>query len=1119
MDYFDKPRQPNYAVDVQVAEDLLHHGLKTDESGNPNSVVPSEDLLRAPEPFEPIRTPRKPFHDKSTGNAHARNTSGLSGSNSSSQTNANFSVSSQGSVNLAASSYVEEYNALARLNGLTELTEFDGDEQAESTAETTKASSSRKIWRKIARSSSSKNLDEVLEPRITRKSSFGSFLGKRPKLALNCQSLELLYQYGGVSVAQLPSSHSAVSRAIPTCLAATANYLAENGRNTPGLFRIPGQNTVVQGLYEHYVSQIHFAEKEMGRVWVTVGSPAVPIKIACSIHDVASAFKRFLSDVPGGILGSISLFKALKQVEQLQVAEDQPGGDEYRCKVRLSALAIASLQSTRRIAVITAVFGLLALLKNDESPQLISDETTPLEPKPPEMMSSKALAVVFAPTLLGGLIDKVELQPSHGGTLQHKQIETPRRSFMHPFKTPKHTKTGSHDRTSDIEAGIERNKSAVAIIEFLLKRWEDIVRHIQILEAKMYTHRSSRSIQDLARVDSKSSVWRSQRDSLEGVGVHFPPLRDFDRGLGRQSSDSGGGSLIVCSDNQNHLRPPDGLQNLLRSRNISSQAPYEQEESHQIPSGAESASTNDEYRTADYRFGNPRLDRPRFDRQVLSSRIASNGPPGPPWWDQACTKPISTPKRQNKQFEIPNQRLHSHAQEWSAPSVHHEKRAAQQAVHVQDMAKTVREEGSKVSSELEQSTQRGHAVTAHPPSPSILSCSSAFSPPPPLCTPPPPSMKNGQIDGQHVPRSRTKGRTRSVSLNALDQPRDISEPVVLAATSSEICPDSRMTHASKHPLQLDRYSHYNQSSASHMLNPSSSSAPPQRPTVTTHPASQILKAYHQERSGVNLVERELSSDGSPIRMRITPTRIPQPRQDVSRHSLQRRVSSRPRGGGTPLTGPRVGATARGSQLDEDMHKGRNTNRRLGPRDLTVPNLHDLDGRYPSRRRHPPPGFSFPSEARFNSSASFMNGQARYPSLATAPLPAHPGSSATIKRVDQQHPIARRLVFRAPQLRHHQEQDVGQRHREHPVSASRDADEDGEDALWQQHQNQNSKQQQQRQGSYPRVKVSTLFDKIERLRKDLNECNEENRRLRREMHIMRAVSVGDREKENGRIFFE
>ena len=85
------------------------------------------------------------------------------------------------------------------------------------------------MWRKIARSSSSKNLDEVLEPRITKKISFASMLGKRPRLALNCQSLELFNQYGGVSMVKLPSSHSAVSVPIPTCLAATANYLAENG--------------------------------------------------------------------------------------------------------------------------------------------------------------------------------------------------------------------------------------------------------------------------------------------------------------------------------------------------------------------------------------------------------------------------------------------------------------------------------------------------------------------------------------------------------------------------------------------------------------------------------------------------------------------------------------------------------------------------------------------------------------------------------------------------------------------------------------------------------------------------------------------------------------------------
>ena len=896
------------------------------------------------------------------------------------------------------------------------------------------------------------------------------------------------------------------------------------GRDTPGLFRIPGQKTVVQGLYEHYVAQFDFAEKKMGRVWVTVGSPAVPIHISCSIHDVASSFKRFLWDIPGGILGSISLFKALREIEQMKVPEDQPWGDCYRSKARLSALAISSLRSTRRIAIVTAVFGLLALLQNDESPQSISDDITPSEQKPPELMSSKALAVVFAPTLLGGLTEMIEIRPSQGSKLPHKQTETPRRSFMHPFKTPKHAKTGSHDRTPDIEAGIQRNRSAVAIAEFLLKRWEDIVRQIQIYEARMNTFRSSRSVQELAPVDTESSMMRSQRGSLERVGMHYPSLRVLDPGFGRQSSESRGECAMACRDNETHLRPPEGSQNLPRSRSMSSPSPYEQEKSHQVLRTAEPSSSDHECGVANNKSGNSHVDRMRLDwqPQMLSSWFASNGPLSSPWWDQATTKPIPTPKRQQKSAETSNQRLLSSvpAKEWCTTGIHRRGVAVSQAVQEEETAKIV-EEGTEVLCGPVQSTQQDHAVAARFPSPSALSFPLAFSTSPSQPPPLPSLPKIRRIESQNVPPSRKKTHTRSVSLNALDQPRDLSDLEVLAATSSDSRHASTNTNLIYRQYQLEEYSFPEQSAAPSKVFQSSSSAPPQRPRLTTHPAWRILKAHHHEQSRANPFDCDVSPDSSPMRMRVTPTRIPQLRQDVRRQMVQRRSCSGPRGGGTTPTNPDGGAIAQGPQLDESMNRGNITNRGLGPRELTLPNMHDSNSRCATERRHPQSELSLPSEPRFNRSTSFMNGQGRFPSPTMAPIPAYPGSSAAMRRTDQQQPIARRLVFRQPQSRNFHEQGVGQTHRDIQVSGRRDAIGNGEDAFWQ-HQNQNPEKQQQpqhRQGSYPRERVSTLFDEIERLRNDLNECNKENRRLRRQIQVMRAGSVRTREKENGWVFSE
>lgn len=89
--------------------------------------------------------------------------------------------------------------------------------------------SKRNIWRKLVRTSSSKDSDEPEHQKLVKKNSLGNLLGKSSKLALNCPSLDLFYCLGGMSVLNLPSSLSATYLAIPTCLAATANYLAEHG--------------------------------------------------------------------------------------------------------------------------------------------------------------------------------------------------------------------------------------------------------------------------------------------------------------------------------------------------------------------------------------------------------------------------------------------------------------------------------------------------------------------------------------------------------------------------------------------------------------------------------------------------------------------------------------------------------------------------------------------------------------------------------------------------------------------------------------------------------------------------------------------------------------------------
>lgn len=239
------------------------------------------------------------------------------------------------------------------------------------------------------------------------------------------------------------------------------------------------------------------------------------MEIACGIHDVASAFKKFLWDLPGGILGSVTLFRALRELQAMpESVGPDPQSHYYHPKDRMIALAILSLRSTRRIAVLTAVFGLLAFLKQDRESQ-DAEATSPSKPSGAEIMSSKALAIVFAPTLLGDLGQKIDVPPSSRQKLRSKPAETPRKSLMHALKGAKSSKPNNQERTPELNASIERLNVAAGIVELLVKNWEGIVHQVQLIESIPNSKYTSRSIQDLTSFKVQMSRCHLPQDDAE----------------------------------------------------------------------------------------------------------------------------------------------------------------------------------------------------------------------------------------------------------------------------------------------------------------------------------------------------------------------------------------------------------------------------------------------------------------------------------------------------------------------------------------------------------------------------------------------------------------------------
>lgn len=137
----------------------------------------------------------------------------------------------------------------------------------------------------------------------------------------------------------------------------------------------------------------------------TVRCPTLPEHIRCDVHDVASAFKKFISGLPGGILGSLSLFDAFISIQsQLNSAPELTRTKQSRVRARLIALAIATLRSQYRRELICAVFGLLSLI--GRSAEVAPRENERGQPLPTsDLMGYGPLGIVFGPLLVGDLLE------------------------------------------------------------------------------------------------------------------------------------------------------------------------------------------------------------------------------------------------------------------------------------------------------------------------------------------------------------------------------------------------------------------------------------------------------------------------------------------------------------------------------------------------------------------------------------------------------------------------------------------------------------------------------------------------------------------------------------------
>jgi hypothetical protein len=241
-----------------------------------------------------------------------------------------------------------------------------------------------------------------------------------------------------------------------------------------------------------------------------VSSPNLPTHFKASVHDVASTFKRFLAGLPGGILGSLSLFDSLVAIHsQLQSDPEFTRIKQSKLRARLIALAIGTLKSQYRRELICAVFGLLSLIGRTAEKAPREDERgRPLPTS--ELMGYNALGVAFGPLLVGDMLESYTMRLAHPDS----------GLVLLPLSPPKGRRERRRSRaTSDPDptaSEVDKIEVANHIAEMVITHWREVVRHIKNLEASrrhgedLMTDQSRRSTNVLRPSASEIFVNRQQ---------------------------------------------------------------------------------------------------------------------------------------------------------------------------------------------------------------------------------------------------------------------------------------------------------------------------------------------------------------------------------------------------------------------------------------------------------------------------------------------------------------------------------------------------------------------------------------------------------------------------------
>ena len=242
------------------------------------------------------------------------------------------------------------------------------------------------------------------------------------------------------------------------------------GRITPGIFRIPGTSTRVNSLHKFYAQKWERPRKTSVKDQKAIQGTLLPSRSEPSIHDVASAFKKLLSGLPGGILGSVELFNTINDISRhVPAASDSSQLEHQIDQARLIALALTSSQAKERVSVICAVFGLLTMVAHETA------KATALAGNGQQLMNAQALGVVFGPLLLGCSMHYIDVSTEK----QQRASSAAPTTWSKSSVKPSRTKASGNE---NLMLQLKRAKLVAGVTQFLITIWTNVVEQLRAID-------------------------------------------------------------------------------------------------------------------------------------------------------------------------------------------------------------------------------------------------------------------------------------------------------------------------------------------------------------------------------------------------------------------------------------------------------------------------------------------------------------------------------------------------------------------------------------------------------------------------------------------------------------